>query len=197
MKKLYIFAIVLSLSASAMAQNQLMHISLKDGSTQTFNVADINEMTFSEESTEQSPAEKLAGEYNGSNTLTVGSLATYSVDIKAVITANEDGTVNFTYPQYMVPNTIMGNLTLGTLTISNIPYVEADGAFFLDYSDAGLTQHFTCVTAEGNTSMDNDYVLGAGSTIKIEMTNDGIKVTNPFKLGAMPFPLTATFEGKK
>ena len=91
----------------------------------------------------------------------------------------------------------MGNLTLGKLTISNIPYVEAEGAFVLDYSNAGLQQHFTCVNAQGATSMDSDYTLGEGSTIRIEATDEGIKVTNPFKLGAMPFPLTATFEGKK
>ena len=53
------------------------------------------------------------------------------------------------------------------------------------------------MTPQGTTSMDSDYVLGAGSTIRIEITEGGIKVTNPFKLGAMPFPLTATFEGSK
>lgn len=197
MMKLYIFAIALSLSMSAFAQQQVMHISLKDGSTQTFNVADINEMTFSEESAEESAAERIAGRYDGVNTLAVGTLATYTVDISTVITANEDGTINFSYPQYDIPNTLMGNLTLGELTISNIPYVEAEGAFVLDYSNAGLRQHFTCVTAQGDTSMDSDYTLGEGSVIRIEATDDGIKVTNPFKLGAMPFPLTATFEGEK
>lgn len=197
MKKLYIFTISLFLTLSAMAQTRLMHISLKDGSTQTFNIAEINEMTFSEENEELSPAEQIAGTYTGENTMEVGTLAKYTVTISPVITANADGTINFTYPQYDVPNTIMGNLTLGTVTISNIPYVEADGAFYLDYSEAGLTQHFKCVNTQGETSMDNDYVLGTGSTIKIEMTDEGITVTNPFKLGSMPFPLTATFTGKK
>lgn len=44
--------------------------------------------------------------------------------------------------------------------------------------------------------MDNDYTLGSPSTILIVKGEDGISVTNPFKLGAMPFPLTSTFEGK-
>lgn len=197
MIKNYIFVIALSISMSAIAQQPQMHISLKDGSTQTFNVADINEMTFSDGSAEQSPAELLAGEYNGTNQLAVGALATYSVVINPVITANSDGTINFTYPKYDIPNTLMGNLTLGTLTISDIPYVEEENAFVLDYSKDGLQQHFTCVTAQGTTSMDSDYTLGDGSIIRIEVAGDGIKVTNPFKLGAMPFPLTATFEGKK
>ncbi len=198
MIKLYTFAIALSLSSiSVFAQKQVMHISLKDGSTQIFNVADIREMTFSEENDAESPAEKLAGEYSGTNTLAVGSLAQYTVDITTVITTNDDGTINFTYPQYDIPNTLMGNLTLGTLTISNIPYVEAEKSFILDYSKAGMQQHFTCVTAEGVTSMDADYTIGEGSSIRIEATENGIKVTNPFKLGAMPFPLTATFEGEK
>lgn len=194
MKKLYIAAIALTLASSAMAKTQLMHISLNNGTTQTVNVADIKEMTFSEEAT---PAKIIAGEYTGTNKMQVGTMANYSVEIKTVITANEDGTINFTYPQFDVPNTIMGTLTLGTVTISNIPFVEADNAFYLDYSQAGLKQHFKCVNAQGATTMDNDYVLGTGSTIKIEITESGIKVTNPFKLGAMPFPLTATFEGKK
>lgn len=42
-----------------------------------------------------------------------------------------------------------------------------------------------------------DLTLGATSTILIEKSENGIKVTNPFKLGAMPFPITATFEGTK
>lgn len=197
MMKKYFLAIALSLSMSAFAQKQVMYISLNDGTTQTFNVSDIKEMTFGEEGSEQTPAEKLAGNYTGQNTLAVGTLATYTVDVNISITANEDGTVNFSYPQYDIPNTMMGNLTLGAVTISNIPYVEADGAFFLDYSDAGLKQHFTAVNAQGVTTMDNDYTLGATSSIKIEMTDEGIKVTNPFKLGAMPFPLTATYLGKK
>lgn len=196
MKKIYAAATALILASSALAQTEVMYISMKDGSTQTLRVADIAGMTFGEEA-EPSLAEQLAGEYTGTNTMAVGTLATYTVDLKPVITANEDGSVNFTYPQSEVSNTIMGNLTLGTLTISNIPYVESENAFYLDYSEEGLTQHFTCVNTQGATSMDSDYVLGAGSTIKIEVAEGGIKVTNPFKLGAMPFPLTATFEGTK
>ena len=196
MKKIYTAIVALSLATSVMAQIPVMHIELNDGSVQTFRIADIREMTFGEED-ESSLAEKIAGEYTGANTRAVGTLATYTVQIKPVITANEDGTVNFTYPQYEVPETLMGNLTLGTLTISDIPYVESENAFYLDYSDAGLQQHFTCVTPQGTTSMDSDYVLGAGSTIRIEITDGGIKVSNPFKLGSMPFPLTATFEGSK
>lgn len=199
MKRIYIIALALSLGASAMAQKQVLNVSLNDGTTKTFNVTDIKEMTFSEEEErEPSAAERIAGEYNGTVTLAVGALASYDVeDIKPVISANEDGTINFTYPQFDVPDTLMGNLTLGTLTISNIPYVESEGAFYLDYSGTGLTQHFTCVNAQGATTMDSDYALGEGSTIKIEHTADGIRVTNPYKLGAMPFPLSATFEGKK
>lgn len=196
MKKTYFLALALSFSMSVSAQKQMMHVTLNDGTTQTFNVADIKEMSFSDEDN-QPLSEVISGEYSGSVSLAVGTIATYTVNIKPVISANEDGTVNFTYPQYDIPNTIMGNLTLGTLTIDNIPYVEEEGAFVLDYSNAGLKQHFTCVNAQGTTTMDSDYTLGESSVIRIEVTADGIKVANPFKLGAMPFPLTATFEGNK
>lgn len=193
MKKLYILALALTLSISAAAQAQVMRVTLNNGSTQTFPVTDISEITFGEETL----AQKLAGKYSGTNTLAVGTLAKYEVDITPEITANEDGTINLSFPEYDIPNTMMGNLTLGAITLNNIPYVEAENAFFLDYSDAGLKQHFKCVTPQGVASMDADYPLGAGSSIKIEVTEDGIKITNPFKLGAMPFPLSATFEGKK
>lgn len=193
MKKLYILALALTLSISAAAQTQVMRVTLNNGSSQTFHVGDIAEITFGEET----PAQKLAGEYFGTNTLAVGSVATYNVDITPEITANEDGTINLSFPEYDIPNTMMGNLTLGAITLSNIPYDEAENAFFLDYSNAGLKQHFKCITPQGVASMDSDYTLGTGSSVKIEVTEDGIKITNPFKLGAMPFPLSATFEGKK
>lgn len=196
MKKIYAAAVALTLAATAMAQNEVMHISLSDGSVQTFSIAEISEITFGE-AEEPSMAGKIAGQYTGTNVMAVGTLAEYSVALSPVITANPDGTIDYTYPQYDVPNTLMGNLTLGTLTIAGIPFVESENAFYLDYSDAGLTQHFTCVNPQGQTSMDSDYTLGAGSSIKIEITEGGIKVTNPFKLGAMPFPLTATFEGSR
>lgn len=194
MKKHIIAAIAIATATIANAQTEVLKIELNDGTTQTFAVENVKEMTFAVEG--ESPAEEIAGAYTGTNTVVVGGQFTYTTDLTATISANADGTVNFTWPQYNLTGTVMGDLTLGTVTIPNIPYDEAKGGFYLDYSDLGLTQHFTAMQ-NGTATMDKDYVLGTTSTILIEKSDTGIKVTNPFKLGAMPLPISATFEGTK
>lgn len=173
---------------TATAQNpELLIIDMNDGTTKTIPVADIKQLSFgTEEPT------TMSGAYTGVTSVQVGDMATYTADITCTIVENADGTLNFTWPQYQLADTVMGDLTLGTLTIPNIPYVEEKNAYYLNYSSLGLTQFFS-----NGTSMNQDYVLGETSEITIEKTADGIKVTNPFKLGRMPFPLTQTFTGKK
>lgn len=193
MKKSIIAAAFLCAFAAS-AETEYLKIELNDGTVSTVAVGDIREMTFITEET--SPAEELAGAYTGTNTVVVGGQFTYTAETSVVITANEDGTVNFTWQEYMLGGTVMGDLTLGTCTISNIAYDEDKGGFYRDYSNDGLTQHFKAEKG-GTATMDKDYALGATSTILIEKTDAGIRVSNPFKLGAMPFPITASYEGKK
>lgn len=193
MKKSIIAAAFLC-AFTASAETEYLKIELNDGTVSTVAVGDIKEMTFITEET--SPAEELAGTYTGTNTVVVGGQFTYTAETSVVITANEDGTVNFTWQEYMLGETVMGDLTLGTCTISNIAYDEDKGGFYRDYSNDGLTQHFKSEQG-GTATMDKDYALGATSTILIEKTDAGIRVSNPFKLGAMPFPITASYEGKK
>lgn len=179
---------------TASAETEYLKIELNDGTVSTVAVGDIREMTFITE--EASPAEELAGTYTGTNTVVVGGQFTCTAETSVVITVNEDGTVNFTWQEYMLGGTVMGDLTLGTCTISNIAYDEDKGGFYRDYSNDGLTQHFKAEQG-GTATMDKDYALGATSTIFIEKTDAGIRASNPFKLGAMPFPITASYEGKK
>lgn len=193
MKKSIIAAAFLC-AFTASAETEYLKIELNDGTVSTVAVGDIKEMTFITEET--SPAEELAGTYTGTNTVVVGGQFTYTAETSVVITVNEDGTVNFTWQEYMLGGTVMGDLTLGTCTISNIAYDEDKGGFYRDYSNDGLTQHFKA-EQDGTATMDKDYALGATSTILIEKTDAGIRVSNPFKLGAMPFPITASYEGKK
>lgn len=192
MKKFYIAAIALASAAFANAQTEVLKIELNDGTFQTVPVDNIKEMTFV---TEDEPS-TIAGEYAGTNSVNVGGMYTYTAHLTATIEENSDGTINFRWPSYSLAGTVMGDLTLGAVTIPNIPYDESKGGYYLDYSQLGLQQHFTAVSG-GQTTMDKDYDLGATSTILIEKSENGIKVTNPFKLGAMPFPITATFEGTK
>lgn len=198
MKKTILAALAIATLMGAHAQTEVLRIELTDGTVRTVPVESIKEMTFGEEEEPEEPtlAEKIAGTYSGTNTVVVGGNFTYTADCTCEITANADGTVNFTWNQYSLKGTVMGDLTLGTCTISDIAWDEAQGGFYRDYSNDGIKQHFTA-EKDGTTSMDKDYELGATSTILIEMTEGGIKVTNPFKLGAMPLPLTATFEGDK
>ena len=49
----------------------------------------------------------------------------------------------------------------------------------------------------GTTTMENDYTLSGESNILVKLTEKGIHIENPFKLGAMPLPMTATFDGTK
>lgn len=176
-------------SLSATAQNpELLIIDLNDGTTKTIPVSDIKQLSFGTEETTS-----IAGEYTGNDEVAVGTLATYTAEnIICTIVENADGTINFTWPQYQLAGTMMGDLTLGTVTIPNIPYVEEKNAYYLNYSSLGLKQFFS-----NGGNMNQDYVLGETSEITIEVTDDGIKVTNPFMLGAMPFPITQTFTGKK
>ena len=86
----------------------------------------------------------------------------------------------------------MGDLTLGAYTLTNIAYDEEKGAFYRLYGE-GVTEHLTAVR-NGATTMDDDYELDASSYIQVEKAENGIKVINSFKPGAMPFPIVATFE---
>lgn len=134
---------------------------------------------------------ELNGSYSGTNTLVVGG-SPYPVNITYKVTANPDGTINLSLPEYQMEGTPMGDLTLGAYTLKNIAYDEEKGAFYSLYGE-GVKEHLTAVR-NGATTMDDDYELDAASYIQVEKTENGIKVINSFKPGAMPFPIMATFE---
>lgn len=187
----YIIA-VLALAAAicANAKEDILSIELNDGTFTTIRVADIKEMTFTED-------RSIAGAYTGTNSVSVGGMYTYTADITATVTENADGTINLSWPEYHLSNTIMGDLTLGAYTIKDIAWDADRNAYYRDYSDDGLTQHLIAVK-DGTTTMDKDYTLGKTSSVTVTFGDDGtLKIINPFKLGAMPFPLSASFTGKK
>ena len=191
MKKILLAAAVAALF-SYNAQAEVMKIALAGGTTVTYNIDEIQEITFEE----AADANTIAGTYSGTQSVSVGGMYTYTADIAVTIAENADNTINVTFPTYGLTGTVMGDLTLSEITIPNIPYDEAKKAYYLNYSALGYTQHFKAVQG-GATTMDKDYVLGETSEITVEKTDAGVKIVNPFKLGAMPFPLTATFEGTK
>jgi len=137
------------------------------------------------------------GNYKGTNTVVVGGQYPYDADITYKLTANTDGSINITVPEFQLTGTVMGDLTLGSYTISNIAYDETRGAFYRDYTNDGLAMHMTAVNGDV-TTMDSDYTFEAnGADIEVKVTESGITVVNNFQPGRMPFPIAATFEGTK
>ncbi|MCM1320014.1 MAG: calycin-like domain-containing protein [Muribaculaceae bacterium] len=199
MKKYILTAALCVASLSIFADTEVLKISLVNGEETTIPIADIKEMSFTteeEEEAEPTMAEKFAGVYNGTQTLTVAGMYKYSAEVAYTLTAAEDGTLTVSIPQYSLTNTMMGDLTLGALTISGLEWNEEKVGFYRMYANDGLTQHFLAVK-DGSNVFDNDYALGGESNILITLTDNKLHVENPFKLGAMPLPMTATFEGEK
>ena len=134
-----------------------------------------------------------AGNYDGTNNVVVGGQYAYSTDITYKITANDDQTINIVVPEYQLKGTMMGDLTLGSYTISNIAYDEEKGAFYRNYRNDGLIMHMT-----NGSTMDGDYSFeNNDAIIEIKPTDTGIQVVNSFQPGKMPFSIVATFEGTK
>lgn len=194
MKKYLLSIITFAGALVASAQDEVLKITLADGSNTTIAVSEIKEMSFV--TIAPSDVEPYAGVYTGTQSVTVGGMYTYETQISYTLTAETDGTLTIVIPEYSLTNTMMGDLTLGALTIKGLAYDEAKGGFYRFYANDGLKQHFLAVNG-GNTVFDNDYVLGGESSILITRNGKNITVENPFKLGAMPLPLTAKFEGSK
>ena len=133
-------------------------------------------------------SEEYAGTYSGTITLNVAGQYAYDADISCVITRGDDETITIAFPEYSLAGTMMGDMTLGAVTVAGLAYDETKGGFFRDYGGSGITQ-----TMNGNT-----YPLNDPSSILAAKDKDGnLTIENPFTLGKMPLPLTATFKGRK
>ena len=142
-----------------------------------------------------SMADVVAGTYSGKNTVVVGGTYTYTTDMDYTIKANPDSTINIEVPEYKLSNTIMGNLTLGAYTISNVKYDEETETFHHVYGGDSLTQYFKAEDENGRPTMNQLYSFAPTSNIVLEpVPGGGMKITNSFQLGKMPFPIVATFE---
>lgn len=137
------------------------------------------------------------GSFNGSVSLVIGGQYTYESNITVTIVKGENETITVTLPEYSFPNTLMGDVTLGELTLRNLVYDAERKGFSLNYGGEGVMQHFKAVR-NGNVTMDADYPLNTPSDIFVTLDGNGkITVENSFKLGAMPLPLVESFTGTK
>jgi hypothetical protein len=148
---------------------------------------------------EASAASKVAGNYTGTTSLKVGGIfgPFTSATVGYKVTANEDGSINVTASEEKYTGvTMVGNLTLGTYTVKNLAYDKATNSFSRDYSEDGIKVHFK--TNGGSMKKDEDYAFGKTSKMTVKLAEDGtLTITNNYKIGAMPFPISATYTGKK
>ena len=148
---------------------------------------------------EASAASKVAGNYTGTTSLKVsvvpGSFTSATVEYK--VTANEDGSINVTASEEKYTGvTMMNNLTLGTYTVKNLAYDKATNSFSRDYSEDGIKVHFKATG--GMMEKDENYEFGKTSKMTVTLAEDGtLTITNNYKVGRMPFPISATYTGKK
>lgn len=148
---------------------------------------------------EASAASKVAGNYTGTTSLKVsvvpGSFTSATVEYK--VTANEDGSINVTASEEKYTGvTMMNNLTLGTYTVKNLAYDKATNSFSRDYSEDGIKVHFKATG--GMMERDEDYAFGKTSKMTVTLAEDGtLTITNNYQVGRMPFPISATYTGKK
>ena len=148
---------------------------------------------------EASAASKVAGSYTGTTSLNVGGKfgPFTSATVEYKVTANEDGAINVIASEEKYTGvTMVGNLTLGTYTVKNLAYDKATNSFSRDYSEDGIKVHFK--TNGGSMKKDEDYAFGKTSKMTVTLAEDGtLTITNNYKIGAMPFPISATYTGKK
>ena len=148
---------------------------------------------------EASAASKVAGNYTGTTSLKVGpAMGPFvSATVGYTITANNDGSINVTASEEKYTGvTMMNNLTLGTYTVKNLAYDKATNSFSRDYSEDGIKVHFK--SNGGSMNKDENYEFGKTSKMTVTLAKDGtLTITNNYKIGAMPFPISATYTGKK
>ena len=141
----------------------------------------------------------MAGNYTGTTSLKVGGVfgPFTSATVEYKVTANEDGSINVTASEEKYTGvTVAGNLTLGTYTVRNLAYDKATNSFSRDYSEDGIKVHFK--SNGGSMNKDENYEFGKTSKMTVTFAEDGtLTITNNYKIGAMPFPISATYTGKK
>lgn len=194
MKKILSLIAVAMMAASVATQAQTITVNKADGSKVVYQASEVTSVEFNPAG---SAAEQLAGTYTGADSLNVGGQWGYwAQGLKYTITANADGTINVEVPEQTFTNTVMGTITQGQFTVSNIAYDESRGAFYRNYSGDALKAHVKIVN-NGATYMDDDYLLN-DAEITIKAGEGGsVNISNAYKFGRMPYMLTGTFTGTK
>lgn len=152
------------------------------------SVAMVSCSKSSEPEVSVSLSEEYSGIYDGTISLNVTDQYSYKAALSNVIIKGDNETISVSLPEYSLAGTMMGDMTLGTLTIDGLKYDEAKGGFYRNYGGEGILQ-----TMNGTT-----YPLNPPAYILVvKDTYGNLTIENSFMLGKMPLPFTATFkEGK-
>lgn len=150
-----------------------------------------------DEPSQPSLTDGYVGEYSGKMTLSIAGQYDYETDIRVKISRGDNETISVAFPEYSLSNTMMGDITLGGLTLDNLIYDSSKVYFNLSYGEAGKKQYFKS-QSNGKVTMDGYYDLTAPSEITVAMNENGtVTIVNSFRIGSMPMPITATFTGRK
>ena len=146
-----------------------------------------------DEPKEPSLTEGYIGKFSGQLTLNIAGRYEYDTETVITISEGEKETLSVTIPEYALTNTVMGDITMGSLTLDNLIYDSALGGFYLNYGNTGIGQYFKA-ERDGTVTMNDVFPLNDPSDIIITRDEDGkIKVVNSFRIGSMPMPIVATF----
>lgn len=180
------------IATAANAADDIMKVTMNNGTVHSLNVSDIKDITFDAVEDEN----PLVGDYSGVLNANIGGQFNYSTDGDVTYKVEEgtDGTLNVMVPTYQLSNTMMGNLTIGGYQVTGLSLDSATGEYVKVYGGDGQTIHFT---AEGATPMDGDYAFTENCKLALKKTDTGVTIKNEFKMGRMPFLITTSFEGKK
>ena len=196
MKKFFTLVIVSLLSAVAV-QAQKVVINKTDGSKVVVLAKDVQDVKFAPASI----ADPFIGRYKGADNVNVGGMVSYTSadEVTYEITDNEDGTINLIVPEVKYNGTVMGNLILGSYTIPNIPYDVTQKAFVKAYKEDKIKFRFKIADGSGKVTKDQEYTFDK-DICKVTITKEAdgkLKISNNYKMGAMPMPIYGTFVGAK
>lgn len=188
MKRLYIIAALL-LGFMGAAEAQTIVVYKTDGTKVTYQASEVKSVEFVGEA-----KNTYAGSWTGKDSVIVAGTMKYLAegDLTYIVTDNADGTINVVVPEHNVPKTAVGDLTLGTYTVSNIPLADEQHAYYKDFSDDKVQFHFTAPTM----GMDKDYVLNQAS-ISVSVSEGQITISLAYMPGRSPMNITEKFVGKK
>lgn len=135
-----------------------------------------------------------SGIYTGkANAMVGGTMGPFESNniLEYTITTNNDNTINVTMAEVQYSVTLMGDISLGAYTVSNIPYDASKGAYYLDYASQNLTVDFTM---RGSTS---NYVISKLGNITVKFDGNKVNIVNYLQPGSMPFDVMETFDGER